>query len=276
MSKKFKYEFGIIGTGNMAEAMLKGLIQSSIYAPKQLVGFDISKPRLNVIKKKYKINTTSSLQDVIDFSKIILLSVKPQQMAEVLDSCKNHINAQQIFITIAAGLDSKFYYKHLGRNIRLVRVMPNTPALINQGVCAFFSNQKVVASQKKTIHKILNSMGEVYEVKTESQLDAVTALSGSGPAFVMTFLQSMIEGGIKAGLSFELSSQLVFQTVIGSTSLAKLTPKKIPTLIKNVTSKGGTTEAGLKVLSKQKFSSIVKKCIEKAKKRSLELKKLKS
>lgn len=262
-------KLGILGTGNMAEALISGLGKEQ----KNITGYDVDAKRLNLMSKKYKIKKVSSIQSLVQTSSIILLAVKPQQMADLLAAIKPHLNQNQLILSIAAGLKIQFYENRLGKNHKIIRLMPNTPALVKLGATAFYTNKKVTQKDKKSAKKIFEAVGEVYEVKKEGLLDGVTGLSGSGPAFVYLFIDSLIKGGMKSGLSHKLAHNLAIQTTLGAAKLLKRSGLIPNELIKKVVSKGGTTEAGLKFLNQKKFGAIVEGCVKKATVRARELSK---
>jgi pyrroline-5-carboxylate reductase len=175
-------------------------------------------------------------------------------------------------LSIAAGLDLRFFKKILG-DLKIVRLMPNTPALVGLGATAFFAGGRCTASDRRMVRMIFESVGQVFEVPSEKLLDAVTALSGSGPAFVYLFLKSLIDGGTKLGLAPSLARSLAIQTLLGATTLFARSPDSPATLISRVASKGGTTEAGLQVLALKKFETIVDQCLGAAAKRAETLRK---
>lgn len=264
-------KLGIIGTGNMGEALIAGLLAKKVLRSTQISGYDVSRARLNTIGRRYKIRTTPSLKKLVQSSTILLIAIKPQQIRGLLGEIKTLLKKEQLILSIAAGINVKQIEKELGKNRKIVRLMPNTPALIGEGATSFYLNRNCSNKDKRKTELIFSAVGEVFEVKKESLLDAVTGLSGSGPAYVYQFIEALITGGQKQGLKREVARQLALQTVIGATELVKRTKKEPKELIKKVTSKGGTTLAGLKVLKQKKFSSIVQQCIGAATRRAKEL-----
>lgn len=266
MSQLQSIKLGILGTGNMAEALISGLGKS-----KNIVGYDVDSKRLNLMSKKYRITKATSIQNLVKKSEIILLAVKPQQMDNLLKSIQPHLKQNQLMLSIAAGLRVKFYENRLGKDYKIIRLMPNTPVLVKLGATAFYANKKVNRKDKKRAKKIFEAVGEVFEVKKEELLDGVTGLSGSGPAFVYLFIDSLIKGGVGSGLNPNTARGLAIQTLLGATTLFKQSNLTAEELIKKVASKGGTTEAGLKFLNQKKFGAIVQECVKRAKQRAKEL-----
>lgn len=201
----------------------------------------------------------------------IVLAVKPQSMNEVLPQLTKEFGDKPLYISIAAGKTTSYLAKHLG-DAAVVRAMPNTPALIGEGISALYANVRTSARQKKTAEKLLQAAGKTVWIKEESLMDVVTAISGSGPAYVFLFMQSLIEAGISHGLPEDIARQLALQTVIGSSKLASLSKDSLAILRENVTSKGGTTEAALSALMKEKgLKALLAEAVGKAVKRAKEL-----
>ena len=260
---------GFIGGGNMAEALIKGIIYSSI--SEKAKNIFVSEPReerRQYLESTYGIKTTFSSKKVIISSSIIILAVKPQNIPAVLEEISPMIDEEKTVVSVAAGITLSYLQSKLGTK-RLIRVMPNTPALVQEGMtvmsmCECFSDKDIAL-----VREIFMSIGKVI-VLPEKYMDAVTALSGSGPAFISFFLEAMIDGGIRIGLGRDYSSELAIQTMIGTARLLEngMMPETIREM---VTSPGGTTAAGLKVFEERGFKEIVSDVLEAAKKRSEEL-----
>lgn len=207
---------------------------------------------------------------LLDDMEVIILAVKPVDFPRVLADLKGRLKPKQLVISIAAGVKLRMIKNGL-KHAKVVRVMPNTPALIGEGMAGWIASAKVTAKDKRVTRQILQALGEEIEVKREGLMDAVTALSGSGPAYVFLFLESLIAGGVKVGLSPKESEKLAFKTLSGASELARVSKDDLETLRKKVTSKGGTTEAALKFFKQKKFSAIVAGALKKAYQRSQEL-----
>jgi len=260
---------GIIGTGNMAAALVSGWKKNRTI--KTIVGFDVDSKKLAGFSKKYRIQKAESLRD-LSRCQIILLAVKPQQMKEVCDSIKSLLSQKTLILSIAAGLDIHFFEKNLGLR-PIIRLMPNTPALLGLGATGYYANKKCSRSDRIIAKTLFDAVGIVEEVKNEKLLDAVTALSGSGPAFFYRYVADMIAAATKLGLSSKASNQLAIQTAMGAASMLKDTGMDPETLVAQVTSKGGTTLAGLEVLNKKGFTKIVSACLKAAASRAAILRK---
>lgn len=257
----------------MAEALISGLTKKKVLRPQQICGYDISAARLKSIAKKYKIRARKSAEQLTQSSDTLLLAVKPQQIKDLLKAIQPSVTKKHLVVSIAAGIDTKLIQKLLGPKTKVVRVMPNTPALIGLGAAGFYVNKNCTAKDRKNARKILEAVGIAFELKTESLLDGVTGLSGSGPAYVYQFIEALIAGGKKVGLKSNVARALAIQTVIGAANMIKTTGEDPAILTKKVTSKGGTTFEGLKVLKRKKFGSIVQQCIKAATRRARELRK---
>ena len=259
---------GFIGAGKMAEALIKAVIDSKITHSKNIYASDKNKERLEYIKKETKINVFNDNKKIINNSDIVFLAVKPQNMDEVLDEIKDIVK-NQLIVSIAAGITLKRLESKL-KNRRIIRVMPNTPCLVGEMAAGFSLGKNCNDKDAKIIEEILNSAGKAFLIK-EELLDAVTGLSGSGPAFIAYLLEGMIEGGVKSGLNRDIATELALQTAKGTAKLLQETGMTTQELIKAVSSPGGTTIAGREILESSDVKEILIKTIEKAAKRSKEL-----
>ncbi len=258
---------GFIGAGKMAEALIKAVINSKITSNNKVYASDRNKERLQYIKKETKINVSNDNDKTVNNSDIIFLAVKPQNMDEVLDEIKNKVK-NQLIVSIAAGITIKTLEAKLKGKV--ARVMPNTPCLVGEMAAGFSLGKNCNDKDAMLIEKILNSAGKAFLVK-EEMLDAVTGLSGSGPAFVAYLIEGMIEAGVKSGLSKDIATELALQTAKGTAKLLQETGMTTKELIKAVSSPNGTTVAGRKVLEKSDVKDIIAKTIKKAAERSKEL-----
>ncbi|MBI4654160.1 MAG: pyrroline-5-carboxylate reductase [Nitrospirae bacterium] len=254
----------------MAEAMIKGMCQS-VKVSKCQSKILVSEPREDrrkYLEQSYGVKTTSSNKDAASLCNIIILAVKPQNMETVLDEIKDLVNEDKTVVSIAAGITLSYLQSKL-KTKKLIRVMPNTPALVQEGMsvislCECFSDTDIL-----TVREIFMSIGKVITLP-EKYMDAVTALSGSGPAFIAFFIEAMIEAGVKMGLNRDNASELTIQTLIGTAKLLK-TGMPAEKLREMVTSPGGTTAAGLKVFNEKGLKDIVVSAIEAATNRAKEL-----
>jgi len=257
-----KHTIGIIGGGNMGEALLKGL-----YAKHCVHVCETNASRVKYLKNKYRGIVLGDLR-VIEDASVIILAVKPQDMELLLKQIP--AGKDKLFISIAAGLTTKFFEKHLGGRVRVLRCMPNMPALIGEGTTAISAGRYATTADIKEAQKILQTIGQTVIIK-ESMIDAVTAVSGSGPAYVFLFVEEWINTALKLGFDKAQAKQLVYKTLSGSAHLLEQSQFDAGELRVKVTSKGGTTQAALDVFAKGKFDQLMYKALSAAKKRSKEL-----
>ncbi len=267
---KTKETLGFIGAGNMASALIKGLIKSGIYKKEHLLAADQSDASLKKAGEEFGIRCCASNLKLASDSAVILLAVKPQNMRDVLEEIKGQIRKDHLIISIAAGIPLKMIREILGTDLPMIRVMPNTPALIQEGASALapgpFAGEKDMALARR----IFSAVGIVVEVE-EAMMDAVTALSGSGPGYVFRIMECMVEAGTNVGLEPDVALKLVIQTFLGAARLAGESEHSLPDLRKMVTSPGGTTAAGLGVFEGSDLKGIIEKAVDAACRRSLEL-----
>ncbi len=263
---------GFVGGGNMAEALIKGIIVGNVYSPDDILVSDVRLERVEVLAKKYHVRTVDKNADLAARADIVVLSIKPQNMTDALMSIKKAVKADTLVVSIAAGIKIADIEAALG-DMAIVRVMPNTPALIGEGISAVYANEKA-KSRIQEAESILTAVGEVVVIETEELMDAVTAVSGSGPAYYFLLMEEMIKAAEKLGLTGDIAKKLVLQTAKGAALLAVQAGKKGETaaeLRRKVTSPGGTTEAALKVFTQRKFGPLVTEAIKKACDRGREL-----
>lgn len=254
----------------MGEALVKGLVGKKLFAPAGILVCEADTKRAQKLKEKYRIGI-GDLDTVIAKSSTVILAVKPQDMESVLLQIKDH---NKLFISIAAGLTTKFFEKHLGGKARVVRAMPNLPALIGKGITGYCAGRFVKEGDRGNAGLILKALGEGHGsviLFEESQMDAVTAVSGSGPAYVFLFVEKWIDAAISLGLDEIYARNLVYETLVGSAYTLKEHIYTAKDLRGRVTSKGGTTEAAIKVLEEGNFGKLMKDALSAAKKRAKEL-----
>lgn len=262
---------GFIGGGNMAEAIINGVRSSELGVRSRIFVSEPREGRRKYLKQAYTVETTESNKEVASSCNIIVLAIKPQNMAAVLNEISDLITEDKTVVSIAAGITLSFLQSKL-KTKKLVRVMPNTPAIVQEGMsvmslCECFSDRDIAV-----VRDIFMSVGKVLTLP-ERHINAVTALSGSGPAFISLFIEGMIDAGEKMGLSKDNASELAIQTLIGTARLLDtgMPPDKIREM---VTSPGGTTAAGLKVFEEKGFKNIVYDALHAAKKQAEELAKV--
>jgi len=264
-------EIGIIGGGQMAEALIKGFLDKNLFSPENILVSEPLLARRQYLADFYHVNLTDKNSEVVKSKNLILLAVKPQVMKKVLEEIKPFIKPERhLILTIAAGLPISFYENILPFKTRLVRIMPNTCALVHKSISAIAKGSHATEEDIKIAETLFSAIGETV-ILDESLIDAVTALSGSGPAYVALFIEALIDGGVRAGLPRPLAEKLAFQTVIGTVELMTKSKKNPYELKSMVTSPAGTTISALEVLYKKGFPGIVISAIYKAYQRSKEL-----
>jgi len=260
---------GFIGSGNMAGALIKGIIAAKIFEPCDIFIADVDKGRLGEMAGEYKVTTALSNAALAGQADTVVLSVKPQNMSDVLSEIKGAVKKDALVISIAAGVTVAKIANVLA-DVEIVRVMPNTPALIGQGASAMFSANASADSMKK-VQQIFAAVGKAVVVDSEDMIDAVTALSGSGPAYFFLLIEEMIKAAQKLGLSLQTATELALQTAKGAAILAQQSEDTPAELRKKVTSPGGTTQAALNVFAEKKFDELVNEALTAAYNRSKEL-----
>ena len=261
---------GFIGTGNMGTALIKGLINSGLYQSNQLLASDHNTEQLRKVSEQFGLKAHPSNKDLVRESTTIILAVKPQSIREVLAEVRDEVRDEHLMISIAAGIPLKMIHSIVGRDIALIRVMPNTPALIQKGVSALAAGKLATPEHMEMAGRIFGAVGETVVV-AEEMMDAVTAVSGSGPGFIFKIMECFVDAGEKLGFDRETSLRLVVQTVLGAAHLAIESEKSLSQLREMVTSPGGTTAAGLAVFEKKGLEGLIHEVLEAACQRSKEL-----
>jgi pyrroline-5-carboxylate reductase len=283
--KELCKKIGIIGAGNMGEAIAGAMIRSGLNTPAELFVSDIREERLTALKRSYNINTSKDNFILFKECEILILAVKPQVMEKVLldltgkDGYSN-LSEKKLIISIAAGIPikklEKLLYTPLDKSasemLPIIRAMPNTPALVLSGMSGMSGNRYASAEDIQTAGTILKAMGEVVEVK-EEDLDAVTALSGSGPAYAFYLSEIMIDAGISLGFDPGTAVTLTLKTIEGALKLMQESKEPPEILRQKVTSPGGTTEAAFQILDSNRVKETFIEAIKKAAERSRELSK---
>ncbi|MEW6052701.1 MAG: pyrroline-5-carboxylate reductase [Nitrospirota bacterium] len=256
---------GFIGGGNMAEALVKGLIRGG---KKDIIVSEPREDRRVFLENTYGITTTPDNKEVLRGCNVIVLAIKPQNMDDVTAEFAGSVSEDKIIVSIAAGITIAYLSERL-RTSKIIRVMPNTPALVQEGMSVLSLCECIPDREMAFIRDIFMSVGKVL-ILPEKHMDAVTALSGSGPAFIALFAESMAEAGVAAGLSREDAAELAVQTLIGTAKLLEtgMPPDKLREM---VTSPGGTTAAGLAAFEQKGIGDIVTAAIMAARDRSIEL-----
>ncbi|OCC15352.1 Pyrroline-5-carboxylate reductase [Dissulfuribacter thermophilus] len=263
-------KIGFIGAGQMGSALIKGLIEKGLLDKMGIFASDPSFERRSIVEKDTGIKTFETNDECIKNVDIVLLAVKPQVMGPVLADIRPSIESRHLVVSIAAGISTKFIEDRLEAGTRVVRVMPNTPALVHEGAAAISPGSSASEEDLEIVREIFEAVGIAVTVP-EELMDTVTGLSGSGPAYCFKFIEALIEGGILEGLPRDVAQKLAVQTVLGSARLVQILNEHPSKLEAMVTSPGGTTIRGLHALEKFAFKAGVMEAVSQATKRSKEL-----
>jgi pyrroline-5-carboxylate reductase len=265
-----KAKIAILGGGAMGEAIIRGIIKGKVFSPQQITVSDVTAQRLKYLKDTYKIKPFTDNKKLVTDSSIIIIAVKPQVLPAVMKECCSVTDQTKLFISIAAGVKTEAISSLLSNKCRIIRGMPNTAARVLESATALCTGPGSTYDDMKTAHKIFSALGKTVLVE-EKFMDAVTGLSGSGPAYVFLFLEALIDAGVKVGLARAVASELASQTILGAAKLVTETLESATKLKEQVTSPGGTTISGLHVLEKGGFRGLIMDAVEAATQRSKEL-----
>lgn len=269
--KQARRPLGFVGGGNMAGALVKGLLASRTYGPDDIWVAEPLAPQRRALSRAFRVTTTADNCAVVGGSSIVVLAVKPQVMDSVVGEIRQAVRPSTLFVSIAAGVRLDRLERALGAKARVVRVMPNTPALVGRGMSVAVGGRNASRRDVSRALAIFRAVGDAVAVEDEEILDAVTGLSGSGPAFVYAFAEALIDGGRRVGIEDELATRLALRTVAGAAAMLTetgLSPAELRTM---VTSPGGTTIAGLSHLDAQGFARAVQGAVAAATSRAREL-----
>ena len=266
-------KIGVIGAGNMGQALIRGLVEKSVY-PQNISIFDVDKKKLDLIKKEAHVKIAKSNRQCVSLSDVLILAVKPPILPDVVKEISSSLGQDTLVISIAAGVTMakiESYFSGAGaKNPVIIRVMPNMPALVGSGMSAFSLGKRASAKHRKIAESILSALGQIVNVP-EKMLDLVTAVSGSGPAYFFLLAEKLIESAYEMGMKVDVAKQLVYQTAFGSGKIMIESGEDPEILIERVASKGGTTEAALKIFRKHGLGKVVQDAVRAAYKRSKEL-----
>ena len=245
---------GFIGTGNMASAIMGGIIKEGILKPEEIIGADVLAAGRERVQCMYGICVTADNKEVIEKSDMVVLSVKPQYYAEVIAQIKDEVRKEQVIITIAPGKTLAWLEEQFGRQLKIVRTMPNTPAMVSEGMTAVCPNEQVTKVELETVIRILNAFGKT-EVVAENIIDAVVAVSGSSPAYVFMLIEAMADAAVAEGMPRAQAYKFAAQAVYGSAKMVLETGKHPGELKDMVCSPAGTTIEAVRVLEANGFRS---------------------
>ena len=262
---------GFIGAGNMGGAIIRGLTQSGTVNKANIIVSDINKDRIREIAESYDVNAAESNIDLMKKADIVVIGVKPHHVDALLDEISPASRAGQVFISIVAGAPVEKYSSKLHPASGIVRVMPNTPASVLAGAAAIYAGPNVSPEDLASAVEIFECTGKVVVIQNEALMDAVTGLSGSGPAYVFLIIEALADAGVQLGLARKEASMLAAQTVYGAAKMLLETGKSPGELKEMVTTPGGTTAAGLRMLERGNFRSAIMDAVEAAARRAGEL-----
>ncbi len=240
-------KLAFIGGGVMAEAILAGVLRDKVNAPGDTMVSDVIKPRLEDLRDRYGVLVTGDNSAAVEGADLVILSVKPQNLPEVLDGLKGAVTSSQPVLSIVAGATIGFIANRLNHQM-VIRAMPNTPGQLGEGASAWTATESVSDIAKSLAGKVLSSLGKQIYLPTEKLIDVATGLSGSGPAYVFLFIEALIDAGVYLGMSRDTAQALIVQTVLGSARMVEVTGRSPSVLKDQVTSPGGTTAEALLVM----------------------------
>lgn len=261
-------KIGFIGLGNMASAMIGGILKKKLYSPEDLIGADKSEEAVKRAAETFHIHTTTDNIEVAEAADVLILAVKPQFFEGMIAEIKGAVGEDKLVISIAPGKTMEWLMDHFGKEMKLVRCMPNTPALVGEGCTGFCTYSMVTEEEQETARKILESFGKAYPVP-ENLMDTVVGVSGSSPAYVFMFIEAMADEAVAEGMPRALAYEFAAQAVLGSAKMVLETGKHPGELKDMVCSPAGTTIQAVKVLEEKGFRAAVmdamEACIEKSK-----------
>ena len=265
-----KEKIGFIGGGKMGEALINGILRAGLSSSDKIMVSDVDKKRLQILEKEAGIKTTQDNKKITSDSDIIILAVKPNMMGSVLDELNSEITSKHLIISIAAGIPLSFIESSLNKGCRAIRVMPNTPCLVGETAAGYALGKKATRNDGKLVGQLLDAVGKSFLLE-EKYLDAVTGLSGSGPAFIYVVIDALADGGVKMGLPRDVAITLAAQTAFGAAKMVLESGTHIGQLRDSVTSPGGTTIEGLHALEKGGIRNALIDAVETATKKSKSL-----
>ena len=250
-------KIGFIGSGKMAGAIIKGLINTKFIEPENIMATQAEQTGLEEKSRALGIKVILDNKELVQASDLVIIAVKPNQVADVLEEIKSFVTKDKLVVSIAAGVNVAKIEGRLPDGAKVIRVMPNTPALIGEGMSGMFGGKNALEEDIEYVKKLLSTVGKCIVVDDESQIDIVTAISGSGPAFYYKVINDIALAGEKLGLDYEKALILSIQTAIGSAKMAQNRTSDMETLISNVATKGGCTRVGVDVMESKDIQRIL-------------------
>tara|TARA_B100001996_G_C18645449_1_gene587220 strand:+ start:734 stop:1549 length:816 start_codon:yes stop_codon:yes gene_type:complete len=256
---------GIIGAGNMATSLIKGFLTNK---ENKIICSDIDRKKLSAFDKTRRVKTTLENIKVIQSSEFIFLCVKPQIVGKILSEIKGDLASSKVLVSIAAGVKTTYIEKYLKKTSKVIRTMPNLPCSVLKGVFAYKPNKNCTSREVKAFVELVETSGISLLLKKENDFDTVTAISGSGPAFLAEYISAQLDYAKSSGISSVLAKTLIFETIVGTVKYLDKTGVPAKKFVKLVSSPGGTTESGVDVLKNKRFAKIVFNCFDAASKKS--------
>ncbi|MFC4024165.1 pyrroline-5-carboxylate reductase [Oceanobacillus longus] len=260
-----------LGAGSLAESIISGIIKSELIARKNIYVTNKSNmARLEYMQERYQVQCSTDKNELAKEADIIVLAMKPNDATDSIQSIKTYLNNSQLIISVIAGLSTEKMERAIGIDIPVMRVMPNTSALIGHSATAISPGKYATSEHVQETDQLFQTVG-LTKIVAEKDMHTVTAISGSGPAFIYYLVEAIEKAAVEAGMDLETASELLAQTVIGAGKMLQESGKKPGVLRENITSPGGTTEAGIEVLKRHEFQEMMISCIHEARHRSIEL-----
>ena len=259
-----------VGGGLMAEAIIRGIVGRDLVRPERVTVGEPVHERREALTARFGLTAVAANRDAVAGATVVVLAVKPQHLGPALADLRGRLEPSQLVISIVAGVPLPTLSSGLSHR-SIVRVMPNTPAQIGEGISVWTANPEVSETDRLRARAILGALGQEVQVAEEKYLDMATALSGSGPAYVFLFVEALVDAGVRIGFSRQVAEQLVLQTISGSVAMARETGRHPAELRNAVTSPAGTTAAGLRELEEGRFRAVIDRCVGAAYERCLEL-----
>ncbi|GGJ89443.1 pyrroline-5-carboxylate reductase [Lentibacillus kapialis] len=264
-------KLAFIGAGSMAESILTGILNSEFFPKEQIVVTNKSdKDRLAFLEKQYNVQNTDDKQKTVNGADIVVIAVKPYDVESAVTSIRNYLGTDQLLISVAAGVSTDTISELIGKEVPVVRAMPNTSSATGQSATAVTRGEFATEKHLQTAMELFNTIGTATEV-AEADMHTVTAISGSGPAYVYYLVEAMESAAAKAGLDSNTAHDLITQTIVGAGEMLAKSGLNPSELRENITSPGGTTQAGLETLAEHNFQETIMSCVESARGRSVEL-----
>lgn len=265
-------KIGFIGAGNMAQAMIGGIVKSGLVSANSIMASNRSQDTLKSVEERFGVLIATNNKEVAQFADILFLSIKPNKYEEIIEEIKDFVKDDVIIITIAPGISTKDIEIKFGKKLKVVRTMPNTPALVGEGMTAICYNEMIIEEEISLIVKIFESFGKA-EIIDEKLIDVIPSISGSSPAYVYIFIEALAEGGVLRGLTWKQSYNLAAQAVLGAAKMVLETGEHPAELRDKVCSPGGTTIAAVYSLEKDNFKGTIINAMEKCTGKIIEMSK---